>query len=94
MAREIKVYGTSAGSGRSIVATTSLTAASKLLGIGRDYISETGNDRELVVANSRPGVVFHTPDGFGRGDVWTPLIDRTYDKAGAVRVVLTVEPVR
>ena len=48
---------------RAIVAAKSMAEAVRLFGLtqsGRDYISETGNDRELEVALAKPGQVFAT----------------------------------
>lgn len=58
----LKVYGTSYGTKRRIVAAPSKAAAARALGISiytaRAYMSETGNADEIMLATGAPGRVF------------------------------------
>jgi len=53
--------------GRGVIAATSLTAASRALGVSRDYVSETGNARDIADAMAYPGRVVVRPSS-GRSD--------------------------
>jgi hypothetical protein len=62
MARTLKVYGTSFGTRRRIVAATSKAAAARALKIStyyaNGYMSDTRNAEEIALATAEPGVVF------------------------------------
>jgi hypothetical protein len=65
MPKKLKVYGTSFGTRRRIVAAPSRAAAMRALGLtyytAREYMDETGNAEELALAGGSPGVVFSKP---------------------------------
>jgi len=66
---KFKVYGMSWGKGsRIIVATTSLNQVSKILNVDythiKNYCCETGNEYQIKIAMSEPGIPFITDDPF------------------------------
>lgn len=73
MAKPLITWGMSFGRTRSIVATTSKTAAAKAFGISMYlfnlYASDTGNAAEIELATSEPGQVFARSNG-GYGRPW------------------------
>lgn len=83
MTRELKVWGTSVGTDRRVVAAASKRAAAHAVGMSEHmfhlYASETGNplDREVALAN--PGVGMKAQID-SRGDIgeWEPIV-HTYE---------------
>ena len=61
--RSLKVWGVHFNNHRHIVAAPSRKKAAEILGVSQrfmaDYGCATGNAKEIALAMSRPGVIFH-----------------------------------
>lgn len=79
----LKVFGGRLyGRRRVIMATSSQRAFMKATGVSRDFFCETGNEEEVKLALSAPGVVFwrdsHAPEGFASS--WHTINPRSVAK--------------
>lgn len=67
--KKLKVWGGSAsGMYREIVATKTKKKAIELFGVSysrfKDYYCETGNEKEIAIATSKPNTVFRAKDNY------------------------------